>query len=170
MKKIERNIIYKENYIEVILYGNSYIKTVLLDNEDIIYINGLYISNNGYVLYKNKLLHRILLNCENNLDVDHINGNRLDNRKHNLRKVSKSINERNKHEFIRNNTGVIGIQYRENGIYKYYRVSWRDNDSIRYTKQFNINTYGKDLAFDMAKSLLLEQQQKYKYLTQTHIK
>lgn len=46
----------------------------------------------GKVVY----IHRFILNAPNGTDCDHINGDRLDNRKENLRLVSRSINLRNK--------------------------------------------------------------------------
>lgn len=41
-------------------------------------------------------LHRLLLNCDDNKEVDHINHNTFDNRKCNLRMVSRSQNSMNK--------------------------------------------------------------------------
>ncbi len=66
-----------------------------------------YQSDNGYVLtdtpkpkrndYPAKTrLHRLIVSCPPGMDVDHINGNRLDNRKENLRVCSRSENLYNK--------------------------------------------------------------------------
>ena len=44
-------------------------------------------------------------------DIDHINGNRLDNRLENLRLVSSSVNQKNRRIFSNNSSGVVGIDY-----------------------------------------------------------
>jgi hypothetical protein len=45
--------------------------------------------------YYGKRLHRVLTNCPDNLEVDHINGNTLDNRLCNLRLCTSSQNKMN---------------------------------------------------------------------------
>ncbi len=45
---------------------------------------------------KNILMHRVINNTPNGMETDHINGDRLDNRRENLRSVSRSENQRNK--------------------------------------------------------------------------
>lgn len=44
-------------------------------------------------------------------DIDHINGNTLDNRIVNLRNVSKSVNCKNKTKMKNNKTGVTGVYW-----------------------------------------------------------
>lgn len=56
-------------------------------------------------------MHRFITNAPKELEVDHINGNRLDNRKENLRICTKSQNLRNQHKTC--------------GSSKYKGVSWR---------------------------------------------
>lgn len=167
MAIIENNIYLHNDYAEIEIIHIEYRVNVKLDLEDVIKLKKLRLTNKGYVIMSDgKLLSRVVMECSKdcNLHVDHINGDKLDNRKNNLRLVTQSINERNIHKSSRNNTGVIGIQYRENGTYKYYRVSWRDLNGKRFTKQFNINKLGDELAFEKAKDLLDEKHRQYKYL------
>lgn len=174
---IYNNIIrYTHNdYIELQVYDTKYgiFKIVLIDIDD--YKNffqnkKIRFGGRGdrrYPFCGTNLVHRIIMGCTTNDGkmIDHINGNPLDARKSNLRIVSQSINERNLTRFNRNNTGVIGIQKRQNGTYLYYRVSWRNLDGKRRTKQFNINKLGDEKAFQMAKEFLKQQHEKYGYIT-----
>lgn len=61
-------------------------------------------SNNKKGLPKQIRLHRFLTNAPDNSEVDHINGNTLDNRKSNLRFVNRSQNMMNQKS--RPNRGV----------------------------------------------------------------
>ena len=70
-------------------------KFALVDNEDYERLNGIkWYYSNGYAvhsLYKNGKfsgrlwMHRLIMNTPTGMEVDHKNGNGIDNRKSNLR-------------------------------------------------------------------------------------
>lgn len=65
-------------------------------------------------------MHRFIMKVdEETIQVDHINGNRLDNRKENLRICSNQQNSRNKRVMRSDNTsGYRGVDYRKDPRYK----------------------------------------------------
>lgn len=73
----------------------------------------------GYMLANNinsdKLiyLHVLIMNPGKNEEVDHINGNRLDNRRENLRICTHQQNMMNRGIQKNNTSGVIGVYYSE---------------------------------------------------------
>ena len=59
-------------------------------------------------------MHRMLMDCPDEFQVDHIDGNVLDNRKNNLRIVTKTENSRNRHtKKIKKSSQYIGVTYRK---------------------------------------------------------
>lgn len=74
-----------------------------------------YMKDNGYISCtgtrknKNKTLHRFIMKCNNNEIIDHINRNKLDNRKENLRIVSLNENNHNRSIGKNNTSGIIGV-------------------------------------------------------------
>ena len=56
-------------------------------------------------------VHRVVMDAPKGMDVDHINGNGLDNRKENLRICTRSQNSMNRKPRFDNPTGYKGVQY-----------------------------------------------------------
>ncbi|HEU4344816.1 MAG TPA: HNH endonuclease [Candidatus Binatia bacterium] len=55
------------------------------------------------------LLHRVIMNAPEGVEVDHINGDGLDCRKTNLRLATRSQNQHNKTKYKRNKSGFKGV-------------------------------------------------------------
>jgi hypothetical protein len=73
---------------------------------------------NGYVAYltnkdgcANKLLHRIIMGVPPGEFIDHINRDRLDNRRENLRTATLNENQRNKGRYQSNTSGFKGVHW-----------------------------------------------------------
>ena len=56
-------------------------------------------------------LHSLIMNCPKGFEVDHINGNTLDNRKANLRVCSHSENCKNQPVRKNNSSGFTGVTF-----------------------------------------------------------
>lgn len=106
------------DYAVIYLYDrdSEVIAEALIDKEDIPkVINSKWCKDkNGYVKNsKQEYLHRILFN-KTDLFIDHINGNKLDNRKENLRICNNADNLKNRVKLPKNNTsGILGVRFRE---------------------------------------------------------
>jgi len=84
----------------------------IVDTEDLPKVHGvLWSSNKGYVYNKKKgRLHKILMPTSGKGEyVDHVDGNRQNNRKDNLRVCSHIENSRNIHHNRRNTSGYKGV-------------------------------------------------------------
>lgn len=96
----KNEIIYEKDYAKICLYDRYYniIAYALIDLEDVPKVKNIKwrINCNGYVMNNsnhNLFLHRVILDTD--LFVDHINRNKLDNRKQNLRICTKQQNKMN---------------------------------------------------------------------------
>ncbi len=65
-------------------------------------------------------MHRMVINTPSNMITDHVNGDRLDNRKENLRRCTESENQRNKTKLPNNTTGY-------KGVYTHGKGKWRSS-------------------------------------------
>ena len=72
-------------------------------------------SPRGYAVAKrSELMHRIIMNPDSGLYIDHINHDKLDNRRANLRVVTQKMNMANRVLNKNNKTGVKGVQFFRN--------------------------------------------------------
>ena len=86
----------------------------IIDPEDFEKIKdkSFFLHTGGYVASsKKQYLHRILMNPPDDKMVDHINGNKLDNRKSNLRVCSNQENQMNTRKQKNNKSGFKGVYF-----------------------------------------------------------
>jgi hypothetical protein len=118
------------DYTKLLVYSKQGVLkgVILVDNSDLEKVKDYkwYISTGGYAFtvvkdgdkWKTTQLHRFLIHAPDNIEVDHINRNRLDNRRRNLRLVSRLQNCHNL-----NPAGVKTIKGRKASS-KYRGVAW----------------------------------------------
>lgn len=105
-------------------------KYVLVDNDDYKLLSKQkWYYNQGYacyVKYYNKgksshkiLMHRVINKTSDGLETDHIDGNKLNNQKINLRAVTKSQNMCNRGLQKNSTSGYKGVAYRGKVINKW---------------------------------------------------
>ena len=81
------------------------------------------LSNKGYAIHYTRIndqrrvlyMHRIILSAPPDLQVDHINRDRLDNRRENLRFATRSQNQANKGRPINNSSHYKGVSWNKGG-------------------------------------------------------
>jgi len=90
-------------------------------------------KSTGYIRSNAKghpYMHRLIMNAPKGVQVDHINGDKLDNRKENLRLCSHRENVLNRPKHKNNTTGYKGVYFNKkrdvyqsfitiNGLHKY---------------------------------------------------
>lgn len=105
----------KENYVEGRFHNGE---SFLIDFEDFEKVSNYFWSyTKGYAIKSENRqpMHRFILGLGSEdrykVEVDHINRNRLDNRKSNLRVVTRQENMYNKSEYKNNTSGVRGVKW-----------------------------------------------------------
>jgi len=139
------------NYAEILLYDIHNIvknKTILIDIEDVEKVKDMKwsLDSKGYpVTTINRIekirMHRMLLNSD--VEVDHENKNRRDNRKFNLRVASSSDNGANKSMQRNNTSGFTGVFWYKN------TNKWQVNIQY-YKEEFQLGYYkSKNIAISV---------------------
>jgi hypothetical protein len=106
----------------LILVRNGFVE---LDASDFEKVSGLnwYIDANGYAARrlgcgKVEYMHRLIVDCEREMHVDHKNGQPSDNRRQNLRKCTRSQNMWNRGKNKANLSGLKGVSKRSETSWK----------------------------------------------------
>lgn len=123
-QKNKISISKRDGYAIITIYSkfksNNYDFIIDLEYLNLIKTLPLSVSSiNGYNYVMTRLngkrvaLHRVIANANDNEEVDHKNHNTLDNRKSNLRIVTRSQNQMNKVKPKHNTSGYKGISYND---------------------------------------------------------
>jgi len=140
-----------DNHLEVELARG---RIMICDIEDLYFVeNHNWHSSDGYAISKLDGSHYFFHNavmkhlpCE--ITVGHINLDKLDNRKTNLRLVDKRTQAINRGVQVSNKSGVVGVSY--NKRIGAWTATWKDIDSNQCSKSFACKKYGYDEARAMA--------------------
>lgn len=120
-RRCENNIIHGVSESKIITSSGD---QILVDTEMVPVLSEYTwcLNASGYAVSRTKgkyvRLNRLILDCEPDFVVDHINGNKLDNRKANLRRCKPVENSRNKGLGRNNQSGVPGVSRRADGKWR----------------------------------------------------
>lgn len=139
MRKNTNNYIFNPDFVEIVTLKNQHI---LIDYDDFEKCKTISwcVDNKGYANGGNQKigivrLHRFILNAPKNTIIDHINRNKLDNRKSNLRFVTNQQNLFNSGLSKNNTSGVKGVHF--NKTCKKWCCQITVNRKIIYSKLFD---------------------------------
>lgn len=156
MSRNRNSYIFEDKIVGIRAKSGDYI---IIDSDDFDKISNLYFNINkkgyavNYVRDLNKrnaiYLHHIIVGKPaGGLVVDHINRNKLDNRKSNLRIVTQQINVLNSEQLVRSNTGIRNITKISDKSYrvevKRFKITYRKMfktlvDAVNYRDKIIIN-------------------------------
>ena len=141
LSRRQKDKIYLENnFAYFILQKGDVIKKVIIDIEDIEKVQQYKwhlhyrkrdkrfdVCSNQYETRKYLILPRYLMNCPDNMTIDHINRDTMDNRKNNLRICSIFSNNLNKGN---NKSGCVGVCWDKRK--KKWHVMFKEKNLGRY--------------------------------------
>ena len=124
--------------------GKNKVSLIDLDDVDKIKNNNWYIHKAGMVMSrissdKHVKLHRYIMDFPTGKDIDHINHDKLDNRKSNLRICSHKQNARNTKKMIKETSSIYkGVSFRSN--YNNWRSFIKTNE-----KQIHLGIFENEI-------------------------
>lgn len=111
-------------------------KVAIVDKEDFDFLNQFkwhYDKVTGYakrhIRNKSIYLHKLINNTPEGFQTDHINRNKLDNRKENLRTCSRNLNQRNQDIDKTNTSGYKGVSWSKS-MKKWEAFLFKNNKKI----------------------------------------
>ena len=144
----------------------------LVDDEDYEMLSGFkWHYSNGYAIHhhyiktvkgrpitKKVLMHSLIMNTPKGMDTDHIDGNRLDNRRNNLRICTRRENGQNRKEHRKGKLlGVNTVKRKSlNNIYTYHHAGIQINGKRVHLGTFATPELAHQAYLDKAKSILTE--------------
>lgn len=100
-----------------------------MKDAELVSSRGWHLSKRGYIAGKEnrreRPLHKLMIHVDSSYDIDHINGDKLDCRRSNLRVCSHQHNCFNQRKRTNNTSGYTGVSYAKN-IGKYESYIHRD--------------------------------------------
>lgn len=129
------------DHYEFTVYGNETGGCVELGrvkiSKDDLYEVGKHkwgIDGRGYVRNRLIKIHQLILGVRYGFDIDHVNGDKLDNRRQNLRHVTHSVNMMNIHK---KNGGTVGVFWDKSR--SKWRASIMVNGKNHYIGRFRLH-------------------------------
>ncbi len=113
-------------------------KRTKIDNEEYDALSKYkwYVAKRGYGFYAQRIIkgravqiHRVVMKAKKGEEIDHINGDTLDNRKKNLRIVNRSQNEWNRDKQKNNTSGFKGVSWNKRAN-KWFASIYKNSQQI----------------------------------------
>lgn len=151
-------IILHDKYAEIVMYNKDCeeIARATVDIEDVDKVkNYKWCLSHGYAMHSGKFfLHRLIMNCPDDMVIDHINHDPLDNRKENLRICTQQQNMMNRRTQSNNTSGITGVNWDKSknkwrvqiALNKiHYTVGYYENidEAIQERKQAEADLFGE---------------------------
>lgn len=142
------------DYVKIIVNRKGKDYEALVDKDDFDTVSSFkgtwHLDNRGYIRRtinnKEELMHRVIMNPPDNRVVDHINGNKLNNRKSNLRIIKKSENQQNVTSSKRiAETGFRGVSLEK----RWARTRYRARIAI-HGKEYSLGYYDDEYEAQVA--------------------
>ena len=111
---------------------------IIIDRRDLksLDLSLLRITADGYASLGDRLLHRVIMNPPDKMQIDHKNKNTLDNRRCNLRVCTNSQNQMNRGKTKANTSGYKGVNLEKKKQRKKYRARITANKTTHYLGNF----------------------------------
>ena len=143
---MKNNYEVKGSYTTIYVSCKEEVFECIIDTDDLEKVSeySWYVNPKGYILCRREettYIHRLITSCPKGKQVDHINRNKLDNRKENLRIVTNRQNCQNRALMPNNKTGYRGV-YFENYTQKYRVQLVIDGKTMDFGRYEDIDVAG----------------------------